>query len=261
MAELVLKVGDSLNPKGYEDGDIMLAFNDRRILHVHSEHACSPRLHPDRSPREGGFRLLVRGTLFEDFSAITHRYRFERISRREVRRVDLITLDEEILSDVPRLLDGKTLHINVALWIERRLKSDRHKIFGTAGAEVWYSKSRKAGPDLLSLDNLWLRIESETPQLKSEHTHYPMSPVLLAKHLHIAHEDFDNDKQIELTEPIMDETDPDPTQWVTIKKRKNHIDYKKIWPSRNKDIKDKSKVVDLRSEVARTQADIKVKVI
>ena len=200
---------------------------------------------------------MVRGTLFEDWCKLTCIYRFERISRTEVRRIDLRTADEEIISDVPRVVDGKTLYTNVQMFIDRRLKSDRHKIFGTEGAEVFYWKSRT--PDLASLDNLWLRIEAETPQLKADHTHYPMSPVHLAKHLAIAHEDFDDNQRVELTAPIMDETDP--TNRVTIKKRMNRIDYKKIWPSLNKDIKDKSKIVDLRSEAPRTQADIKVKVI
>ncbi len=253
MADLVLQVGDSSNPEGYEDGDILCAFNDRRILHVHSEHACSPRKHPDRSPRVDGF--LVRGTLFEDFCSLTCRYRFERISRREVRRVDIDTLAEEVFSDVPKLLDGKTQHINVQEWINRRLESRKHKIFGATGTEVWFGKSRI--PSLASLDTLWVRIEAETLQLKADHTMYPLSNRELAIHLTLRHVDFDDAQRGQLTSLLYDKTDPE--NWVTVKKRANRMDYQSIWPTRVADIEDRSKIVDFRSETARTPSDVIIK--
>ncbi len=252
MAELLLQVG--AHPT-YEDGDILHCFTDRRILHVHSQMACSPRVHPDRAPRTGHATRgrLVRGSVFEDLRALMCKYRFERISRHEVRRTDLVTLNEEIFSNTPRTVDGRNQHIAVELFVNRRLAHDNHYIFGAPGAEVWYGLTKT--PSLSELEDLWTRIEAETSDLRSAHTKYPLSPRERARHLPIAHEDVSEQQAANLVEPIHDnETDPDHP--ILLKKRQHGMDYAAIYPTKVTDITNPKKIVDLRDESPRTAVDI-----
>ena len=253
MAELLLQVG--VHPT-YEDGDIIHCFTDRGILHVHSQIACSPRFHPDRAPRIGNATrgLLVRGSIFEDLSALKYKYRFERISKREVRRIDLVTLNEEIFSDVPRLVDGRNQHIHVEEWVTRHLNNDHHKIFGVESSAVWYGLTKI--PSLVDLEDLWTRIEAETGELRSAHTKFPLTSRERARHLPIAYdEDVTEQQAADLGKPIYDnETDPDHP--ILIKKRQYGMDYAAIYPAKVTDINNEKKIVDLRDETQRTLTDV-----
>ncbi len=95
MAELVLKIGSrgtNLN-RDYQDGDIMCAFNARRIRCVHAQHICH------RKNAGGGVGVhRDNNHVARDWFELTRQYRFERVSRTEIHRVTLATLDEEIIT-------------------------------------------------------------------------------------------------------------------------------------------------------------------
>ena len=78
MAELLLKVDDGSN---YEDGDVLCAFNRRRIRWCHAQHLTTIRY--DVFNGDG---LRPVGSLAQKALELTKQYRFRRISRTEVRR-------------------------------------------------------------------------------------------------------------------------------------------------------------------------------
>ncbi|MEM8973618.1 MAG: hypothetical protein AAGD43_16285 [Pseudomonadota bacterium] len=256
MADIVLKVGAA---SGYEDCDVLCAFNDRRISQVHAEHIASPKLRPDLNPRIGsadrGF--IVRGTLAEVMCSQVFRYRFERQSKTAVKRIDLITKQEVIIDGTPRIIDGKRQAMDVELFIKRRILKDNHGIFGNEANAVWYGKARIPGK--ANLSDVWDRIEDEAKLMRSDHTLFPLTERERAVHLPIAFADFDDATASAHVSPLVDETDPDNP--VTIKKRSKLIEYPKIFADRSEKITDKSLIEDLRDQVGRTTEDLKTKTI
>lgn len=266
MADAVLWIGAPAHPLGYEDGDIIQAFSERRILHVHTEHTCSPHLRPDLNPRTKGF--LTPGTLAEDFKAASHKYLFERISVREVRRTDLATLEEAIFSDTPTEIDGQMQHIHVEEWIKRRLKHADHFLFGAEGAEYWYGG--ETTPQIPALDTIWQRIEAETQLLKANHSLWPLTNTERKLFLSVAFQPISDEVASLLMapihgdpEPVLDEDgkpvlDPDGEpvmQTPLLKKRANQIDWKAHYGERP-EFSDKTQIADVRDEPARTANDV-----
>src|SRR5687768_2274240 len=85
---LQLKIGTVGPDPAYQDGDIICAFNRRRCRCVHAQHICHPW---KATPNAHG--LLALSTVVHDYFEKTHQYRFERVSRLEVLRTNLITLN------------------------------------------------------------------------------------------------------------------------------------------------------------------------
>ena len=92
----------------------------------------------------------------------TSTYKFERVNSNDVVRTNLITAEQTTLNTEPNV-DGE--YINVFQFLSRRLKSARHKIFGSSGNEIWYGKSRSD----VDLDSIWNDIETHTGKLKDNH--------------------------------------------------------------------------------------------
>ena len=92
ISELILKIGDQQTASGlgFEDGDVICAFNSLVISRHHAHVLC----HPWRAPITPE-RLLVGGTHVEAYHALTHQYRAERVSRHEMVRIDPVTEAEE----------------------------------------------------------------------------------------------------------------------------------------------------------------------
>ncbi len=155
MAELALKIGGTAT---YEDGDIVDAFNRRRIRHVHAQHICHVK--------------HGRSELSEVYRAKTRQFLFQRVSKLEVVRTNLLTLAGEILSDKP---NASGEYIDVPLFIARRLKHPRHGIFGPPGVERWYGGTTTATHAIL--DDVWAEIEGRTQYQESEprFQQYPLS--------------------------------------------------------------------------------------
>lgn len=87
-AQLVLKTRPGAN---YEDGDIVSAYSRRRIRHVNAQLICCVR---DGDGKKPAGRLRD-GTLLETYLAATQTYKWERVSRTEVKRTNLRTASDE----------------------------------------------------------------------------------------------------------------------------------------------------------------------
>ncbi len=98
ISELILKIGDQQTASGlgFEDGDVICAFNRRRIRQVHAEGIC----HVRRAPRNGS-GLIRLDAVIRDWYEATHQYRNERVSRTEVLRTEIATGTQEVFSDKP----------------------------------------------------------------------------------------------------------------------------------------------------------------
>ena len=133
MAEIMLKIGDEA---GFLDGDPIHAFNDRKILWTNANVICHHR--------RAGFNrdgLRPAASAAEEYAKLTSEYKFERVSEREVLRTRIATNEQDVFSDVPKLVDGRLQHIFVQDYVDYATKRDTHRIFGAPGAEVWYGGS------------------------------------------------------------------------------------------------------------------------
>jgi hypothetical protein len=229
-AQLIIKVGDEGT---FEDGDIINAFTDTQILNVHAQHITHPK---NFSKNKHGLRNP--NTLLQDYLENTSKFKFERISQTAIKRTDLQTGDEDILSDTPNT-DNE--YMDVPLYIERRLKHERHKIFGTPGNEYWYGGNTIITDE--KIDKVWQKIEQKTSKKKADHTNFPFTEKELQKYYAITVEDFTPEEIAELTTPLLDD------QGETIKPRKQKIDYHnlpELTAQDKTDIADRNTKVDHR---------------
>ena len=231
MAELLIKIGNSR----YEDGDILCAFNNKRISLVHLSHLCKPEL--------SGFNkdnLRYPDSLFDVFNRNIYQYKFERISEKEIKRIVIDTDEYEILSDAP---NEKKEQIDVPLFIARRKASPRHQIFGSKGHEYWYG-GRSSNT---KLDDIWTEVEARTEHRKVNYTKFPITSGEKRNYLALSVDDFNDEIRGELESPLMAVVEGEE-QEQTLKKRKHWVDYKKIseLSSFQNNILDKNVEVDLR---------------
>ena len=240
QAQLLLMTGSNPN---YDDGDILCAFNRRQIRGVHAEALCQPYKFGFNSD---GLRNL--GTLPEKFQENAFLYRFERISATEVRRTDLVNSGQVIIGPTPTLIDGKSQHIFVEDYIARRKADAKHRIFGTDGSEVWYGG--KTDVTWTRLDTIWEEIENrslaEIGEQKNEvdHRDWPAGARELSRFLIVSVNDFDDAVSKELTQPVVDTTDPDNP--VTLSKRRNMIAWRELRDTNESEVLDPGIPVDIR---------------
>jgi len=211
MAELLLKIKDTPT---YDDGDIVCAFNDRRISQVHVQHICHPTTVGFNSD---GMR--DHDTLVEVFLANTYQFKFERVSKTEVKRYNLLTGDVDLISDTPNA-DGE--YMDVEMFIKRRRGHKRHLIFGSFGNEIWYGGRSDCSAE--KLDTVWADIEDRTDERKADHNLWPLTNLEKCHFLGLSVDAFDDDEAGVLTESEMDNNDPEKP--VVIKKRKKVVVYK-----------------------------------
>jgi hypothetical protein len=147
MAEMLIKIGES---GGYQDGDVLVAIPNVHIQASHAELVASPVYeghntdglrHPDRLAR--------------NWSDIVYEYRFERVSRREVKRVTL-GANGEALSEVPVL----GVEMDVEAFLSQARRHPRHRIFGVNGSEFWYGGKYHVTDQ--HMQNVWNAIESRS---------------------------------------------------------------------------------------------------
>lgn len=209
MAEIVLKVKDSPT---YKDGDILCAFSDRRISDVHVQHICHPKNHDFNS--DG---LRDRNTLLEIHLQNVMEFRFERVSKTEMKRYNLRTGEVDLFSDKP---DVNGERIDVPFYLKRRKGNARHKIFGSLGSEIWYGGN--ARPTEESLDKVWVDIEDRTDDKKSNYPLFPISETEKAHFLGLSVDPFDDLEGAVLVEEDTEEIDG---EILNVQKRKHKVDY------------------------------------
>lgn len=248
MAEFLLKIKrDSRPDPAFQDGDIIHATNQRRIRDVHAQHICHKR---NAGFQPNGLRLV--GTLIESRLAAVMQYKFERISAREVRRTNFLTLDVDVLSDTPNA-GGEYIHL--VEYIQRRLRHPTHLMFGAPGREVWYGGNTISTN--ANLDKVWQEIEAKTAHREADYTRFTWTDAELKNYLTITVDDFDNAERAELEESVYDLKDPDNP--ILMQKRKRMVDWQNVL---GLSAGDKSNItapgttVDIRSRDLFTRADI-----
>jgi len=239
MAEIILNI-DSVGKRGglqYGDGDIITAVNDRHILSSQTQRIC----HVKKMTRESS-GLLPMTSLAWHYQLNTYKYKFTRVSKTEVRRDELGTLNSEVFSKRP---NAKGEQMDVKLYIQRRLQHPRNRIFGTKGAEIWFGG--RTDSSQIKLDLVWDEIEIRTSLLRVNHKALIVPIHELKKRLYLKCVDFTDTEASVLTESEYDETDPDNP--VLVNKRKNYVDFDLVTElaSKTTEIYDKRVVVNVRS--------------
>lgn len=242
VATIALKVGDrSADPADYKDGDILAVWPRRFIRCVHAQHICHPRI----AARNGG-GLIPLTEVARDWYERTHQYRFERVSATEVRRTDLDTLEEDVLSGTQNA-DGEAM--DVALFIQRRKQRLDNYLFGTPGAEVWYGGRQEHSH--AKLDQVWNAIETKTAHREQNFSDWPAGVQDVKSHLLLRMNDMLDAEAETLVAPELDLTDPNNP--VTIRKRARKVDWRALreLSPHVADIDNPSVSVDLRPQVGR----------
>jgi hypothetical protein len=164
MAELSIKIGNAVGDGTYKDGDILCAFNSRRIRCTHAQHICHIK--------NAGFTaegLRPNDCLAEKMLQRTRQFRCQRVSRTVVERLNLLTMEVETLSGTP---NAKGEYMHVPTFVEHRLAHPRHDLFGSPGREVWYGGRTYYGNDKMTL--VWNDIETHSAFREVDHLHWPI---------------------------------------------------------------------------------------
>tara|TARA_A100001201_G_C4086103_1_gene200541 strand:- start:103 stop:993 length:891 start_codon:yes stop_codon:yes gene_type:complete len=161
--EIIVKINDGPSATSYKDGDIVQAFTQDEIYYHHAQNKCNIKnfgftTDGMRSPEP----LLIK------YLEKTKTFKFERLNSNEVRRTNLLTNQEDILTTTPNE-NGE--YIDVYQYVTRRLKNKNHLIFRENGLEYWYAKERAN----IDVNALWNDIETHTSSLQSQHTKFSLS--------------------------------------------------------------------------------------
>lgn len=166
--EMLVKIGDGPSISSFKDGDVVKAICNDQIHLCHAQMICNVK-NFSLDPVTG---LRSNGSLLMKFLEKTNLYKFERVNSNEVIRTNLITNEQDMFSSKPNA-DGHK--INPYQYISRRLKSPKHKIFGSSGHEIWYGKSIPRSD--MNIDSIWNDIETHTDKLKANHNNFPFSEI------------------------------------------------------------------------------------
>ena len=158
--EILIKVGDSGASTGFKDGDIVEAFSTDRILKTNAESICTST----ERQLDDVSGLNVSGTIHEARLIISSQYKFVRCGD-DVERTDLLTGDVTVHNTTT------AERIDVVEYLKRRLRSRRHNIFGTTGAEYWFGGSVN-----YDAQTLWDEIENRSDKLRVNYKHWPLTP-------------------------------------------------------------------------------------
>lgn len=252
MAELVFKI-DTVGPDpAYQDGDCICAFNDERIQTVHLRHICNVRKFGFNS--NGDRPISLAKTYLEN----TCKYLFQRISRTEVRRTEIVTGNQVVIDHVSKLIDGQLQHIHVAEYLRRQKRNPNHVIFSNrAGKEYWY-----AGTVTPRLNIMWDEIELQTPERRRDPKYkvFPASNRELAAYLFVSVDDFTFSREGVLVSSVLNEKEE-----ILLKMRRIKSDWRlKILDQiaeTEANILDKTKKIDKRSHCRCVGSPLRDKVL
>lgn len=247
MAEIIIKIGEGSN---YQDGDILCAFNRRIIRCCHAEHICHPWkagltaecLRPGDSPAEW-------------FEAITSQYKFERISKTEVRRTDMTTDNKPTIHGPV----GKE-HIDVEEFLKRRRKAKapdggpKLAIYGTLGAERWYGGRRDVSN--AKLDAIWTKIEelTERREDETEFSLWPFGFLDIRHHLAVRVEEFTDTEANAMVASLVDDKQVDDNgSPIVVAKRKMQVKWRDLLDvigATENDVLDRTKPIGMEIALA-----------
>lgn len=211
----------------YEDGDVLVAINRRRVRQVHSEHICHVK---QMGFNSDGLRPV--GCLAEKSREATHQYKFVRVGD-SVERHEIGTPNVEVFG--PEAID-------VSLFLARRKVHARHAIFGNAGAEYWFGG--QIDTSHARLDTVWNAIETDSANREADFPNWPFTDKELRRFLIVDVDDFDDATAGQLTAEQWDETNPD--QPVLVKKRVHTVAWRGLRDVIQADVLDPAVSVDIR---------------
>ena len=229
--DIIVKVGDGPD---FEDGDVIHAFSQKEILHVHAQHI----VHPKNMPRTNQGTIQP-GVILEDYLEDIKEFKFERTGQKQVKRTNLWTGEVDFISEQP---NAKEEYMDVPLYIKRRLELNPNDnlVFGNAGNEYWYGGGDRITDTLI--DKVWDKIEAKTSH--NRNYNFPFTEretkafaVLKIKNL--------SDPEIrDLVAPEID------NEGKIIKTRAKKIDWNKVKTHIKSmpDIQNKAEAKDLRSK-------------
>lgn len=183
MAEIIINTNPSAS---YEDGDIVCAFNDRNISYTHASHICN---HNYSGFNSSGLRPYGKSQRFLD---CIYQYRFERLNTHQVRRVETDYTGSIISEET----FGKP-DIHVEEFLNRRIKSEKHRIFGTTGYEIWHGGTKDTSVEAVNF--AWNMIQNscdcrntpgQCPCCGQDHTLWPLGRLEIRHFLCVGLEDF-----------------------------------------------------------------------
>lgn len=225
MPELTIQIGDSINPLGFKDGDIVHAMNDVQLLLRHTLLITDHRRIP------GGFFKPVNSLAYMRLRGLS-KWKVEGISDTEQRVTNLVT--SEVIVKPAR----------TKLYIQRRIAGGKKPMFGSQGNAVWFEGQRPIS--LSRLGKLWTDyITPRTGLRAADHRQRDYNTPHLKGYLVIVTNDFSNARREWLESPEMDETDPENS--VMLRRRKRYMDWRNI-PGISGDTIDQ--ILDRRQRVA-----------
>lgn len=241
---LLLKVGtDAPDPTGYQDGDVVMAFNRRMCRQRHAHAIC----HPKHAPRNSS-GLIPLTDKSRDWFEHTHAYRFERASVSAVLRYTLGTADVDLITNVANAAGER---MDVVTHIARRRANPACAMFGVDGAEVWYGVGLDGSPYIsdAQLDAVWAAIENKSPLRELDHADWPFGWQELQTMLALRVDDFDDTEANALVAPVQDLTDPDRP--ILLRRRARRVQWRGLAgmsAARIAQIEDRTQTVNLLAE-------------
>lgn len=254
MANLMLKV---IEGSGYDDGDILCAFNSKKILCVNAYNICFEKTIDRKWANLNEKGLLPLTDLAKDFCENSYEYRFEaknqflgRIIRLSDKEVINFTSNKTFID-----FKGNAVRMDIEKFIAKQIETlnqiggNGRPIFGNNLSNItWYG-----GEINLNLDNInsiWNAIENKSENLRKNYNEWPAGKLEIKHHLMISVDDFDDTVANDLISPLMDDED----DTVVLKKRKNNIDWQNTMNLSNKD---KKQIMDKRVETDFRKVNLK----
>lgn len=224
MELLIMTQTRGENP-AYQDGDVVLAFNQDRILWTNAQNICGIE---NFSPND--VTGYYDDPLLSAYLENTAQHKYVRLNTNEVERTYLQSGDKEILSTIPNYR-GESIKVDDI--INKKLREQNHRVFGSCGKEVWYSNDNLP----INLDAIWGAIETYSDHKRADNLSWPFTRTerrlflsLSCSHLHHDSMTECSDKTAgEKIEPIAENILINPvskeTQRLIVKRRRWFIPY------------------------------------
>lgn len=240
MSELLLKVGTVGPDPEYQDGDILCAFNQKRILMTNAQNICNPWKF--QKNQEG---FLDVDSLPYKMYARTVQYRYE--------------LVKDKIFEYDQWDGGKVREVKMKkfqLWYRRRLKAwlkpntnNGLPFFNTMFEPIWFLGNVKLD-DIDIVTAVWNDIETDSPKRRVDNLRWPMGSGDKRDHLIVPVTDFTDMKAVEFVKPVYDdELKEEP---IELKKRANSVPIESELLTSLKttieDVRDVTKEIDRRDE-------------
>jgi len=249
--DMLIHIGDSPDPLGYKDGDVIGCYPFLNTLLQRGQNICLPKKFDYNSV---GLRNF--GTLLEKYEQKTHKYKCERINSNQILKTNLLTEEQETISP-----------INLYGFITKMLSIPNHAVFGTEqGQEVWYMKKLPLFGDSAKINSIWDDIEQHTDNLRQNNMRKEFTPTVKQTMLALDCTGFLNSSYTEISKHtacdrsssiVVREDENDETiQTTLIAKRQWKIPYKDIGSELAIDIDDVldlNKIVDPRQDIQQTE--------